>query len=542
MAFVNCTYTGVQQVRRFHLTVGHGGVCIAILDIVPQLFLPAVDGELFLTDGNRTLLVPGCRLDRASMVFSESGFICRITVLGPTWKWYRAGIDGVYNIVRADGRIQSGTERTPQELATLLFQAMKVPIFDVSGLPNTTRPFVGWRGAMALDELRNLCHSLGCDLVLDLQGTRAEIWQLGFGANLPDVDAITMDFGLDLSEPPDSIKVYCGPTIFQSKLKLEAVMPDKDGTIKRIEDVSYAPDGGWDGVDPFDPLPASTDAVAKALAKKYLYRMWRVVSQADDTQNVPGHGDVGGVEDILPLYDKLVDSYDDAGVFEQDGYLEGTIAIDSEPQPYENTEPHERIDINYSLDKERGIIMASTPLTKLNDLDQWTKADVFFVCSYHVRDKDTYGDVYHSLEVQIANNHTGFLPVHRPELVRQVVAQYNDATVTGTQDNQSDLTVQLQAQAEATLAEFQATGAVVKRYRGLVPIRLDGAIRQVTYMGRCDGRKGFYTVASRNTEFECGVDTRIQRGRKMYAERSKIMRDLHDYENYRAMKQGAIKR
>lgn len=536
---VNCSFSGVNQVRRFHVTVGHGGVCIAVLDIVPQLFLPAQDGTLFFTDGLQYVIIPGCRLDKSSLSFTTNGQVCRLTILGPTWRWYRAGIDGVYNVYKADGSIQAGTERSPQQLAGLLFESMLVPQFDVSLLPENTRPFVGWRGAMALDELRNLCHGLGCDVVFNVFGGVAEIWPLGYGAGLPDGNSMSVDFGLDMSEPPDVIKVYCGPSIFQSKLKLEAVMPDSDGVIMRIEDVDYAPTGGWVGADMFDPLPASTDEVAKALARKYLYRMWRVVSQANGSQVVPGYGSVGGIEDILPLYDKQVDNYDDAGIFEKDGYLEGTIALDHQPQPYENSDDHTRIDVQYTLDKERGIIMSSVPLVKLTDDDRWDKADVFLVCSYNVRNPFTFNDEYLSLEYRIANNGTGFLPVHRPELVRRVVGQYNKASLTGYSDNQQELGVQMEAQAVATLSEFQQVGAVVRRYRGLQPIRLNGAIRQVSWMGQCEGQnRGFFTMASFNTEFECGIDGRDARIRRTSANRARVTRDLYDYDLYRSQKQG----
>jgi hypothetical protein len=539
---VQATYTGIAQVRRFHLTIGHGGFVVCVLDVLPQFGIPPADGVLFVTDGIRNLTIPGCRLDRAGIEYSLTGHVVRVRILGPTWKWKLAGIDGVYNVPRADGSIEPGTERTPQELATLLFQAMRVPQFDVSGLPNIPRPFVQWRGALAFSELTKLCHSLGCDFGLDVQGTIARIWPIGFGAALPNGEEQTIDYGVDFSEPPDRIKAYTGPVEFQSKLKTECVLPDSNGIWKPADDVDYAPQGGWVGVDPNDPLPDSTDKKARALAKKWLFRAYRAKSQANGSHNVPVYGAVRGMEDILPLYDWLVEHYDNTGLFKQVAYAEGTFAIGGDPDPLKNSNEHERIEIPHRLDSERGIVIFDEPVAKLNDDDQFVAADVFFVCSYNVRDPETYSEVYHGYIRQIANNGTGDLPLHRPELSRRIVAQYNRTAVTGTTDNVDALNAQLDAHITALAFEFQQVSSVAKRYRGLIPIVIDGAIRQVSYFGACDGPgKGCYTMASRNTECEPGLLVRPERSRRAETDRVRVLRDTMEYERRKARRLGVLR-
>jgi hypothetical protein len=542
VAIVEARYTGIYQVRRFHLSIGHGGAVVCQLDVLPQFGIPPSDGELFVTDGFQALRIPGCRLDRASIVYSTSGHIVRVRILGPTWKWRLAGIDGVYNVPRADGSIEPGTERTPRELATLLFQAMRVPYFDVSGLPNQTRPFVNWRGHLAFPELTTLCHNLGCDFGLDVQGTIARIWPIGYGAQLPAGEEQTIDYGVDFSEPPDRIKAYTGPSEFQSKLLCECVMPDSDGVWKPIEDVDYKPQGGWDGVDSSDPLPDSTDEKARALAKKWLYRAWRAKSQADGSHKVPVFGDVNGMEDILPLHDWLVEHYENGGLFKQVGYLEGTVELSGDPLPNENSEEHDRIEVQHRTDGERGIVITDVPLFKLNDDGIRVKADVFYVCSYNVRDQERYGEVYHGLIRQIANNGTGDLPLHRPEIIRRVVAKYNKTSVTSTTDNVDEVNAQLDSHITALASEFQSVASLTKRYRGLIPIVIDGAIRNVSYFGQCDGDgKGCYTMASRNTETEPGMLVRPERLRRAAADRTRMQRDVLDYDRRKARRQGVLR-
>lgn len=539
MGYVNCTYDNIERVRRFRLTMGHDGGIVATLEVCPQFNIPAQDGVLFLTDGIRYISIPGCRLDRTNIVYSTSGHVVQVQVLGPTWKWHLAGIDGSYNVLRPDGSFYPGTERSPQELATLLFQSMNVPQFDVSLLPNATRPFRKWKGMLALTELKNLCYELGCSFGHDIFTGSAYIWKLGEGSFLPSGEEQTIDYGLNLAEPPDSIRAYCSPTGYQLKFKTEAVLPSKQGEWMAADDVDYAPDDGWLGHDPFDPLPGNQDKEAKALARRFLWRAWRITSLADGGFNIPTYGPVGGMADLLPLKDRLLDDYENDGVFEKNGFLEGTIALDSDPAPYRNSRPFTIIDVPHRLDGKRGIVFADFPLFKLDSLDQFQAADVYYTGSCRVRDSRTFAPAYYSREVFLNSNGTGFLPIHRPDLQRRVIAQYNQANVTGTKDNTADLDNQLLNQIQAVAVSFQPVAAVVKRYRGLIPIRLDGMTRQISYHGSCYGpQSGFFTTAAQNTEWEIGLPRFQQRRRRNESDRLRMMRDIYDYERHQAYEEG----
>lgn len=547
MAFVNCAYDGIDQVRRFRFTTGHDGVCVCMLEIRPQINIPAINGTLFLTDGLTTLTVPGCRLDRSNLSFSMSGHVVQVRILGPTWKWQIGCIDGVYNARRADGSFQEGTEKTPSELAELLFQSMNVSSFSTTNLPPEIRPFVNWKGSPSISELKALCLQCGCGFGLDVHTGVASIWRLGIGANLPTGNEQTVDYGTDFSETPDYIKIYCGPTLYQLKFLLEPVMKDKDDSWKPANEVSYAPPNGWDGVDPFDPLPGSQDEEAVKLAKRWLWRAWRVKDLADESMEVPTYGPIQQIEDLYPLFDRLSDNYEnDAGVYEDPAYLEGTIAIDStggDVAAYENTDDFTLIEVPHRLDSERGIVISSAPLIKLDDDDQWVAADVYYVATCHIRNPETFDSEYYSITRQIAQNGTGTLPVHRPDLVRRVVILYDDETPNGTDDNSQELDQQLSAQADAVQSQFQVVQSTVKTYKGLIPIRLDGAIRQVTYHGSCYGReKGFRTTAARNTEWEYGIPSEKRRRRNYQADSAGVTRDIHEHERHVRHRKGDSRR
>lgn len=547
MNFVNATWPGARQFSRFHLSVGYGQNCIFTGDMLPQLTLPAVDGTLVITDGLRTLSIPGCRLSEAHITRSIHGHIVRIQILGPTWKWRLAGIDGVYNVRRPDGSIIPSTRKTTQQLAALLFQAMRVPFFDVSGLPNVDGPFVDWHGNIAFNELTLLCHQFGCDFGLDVQGTVARIWRLGVGPTLPSGgEDVTQDYGIDLSEPPDVLKLYCAPNLYQSKLKLKAVMEDTDHAYDDRDDVSYAPEGGWDGTDVDDPLGPDADPVERNLAKKTNLKYFLIDTQADGTWNVPGYGAVQSREDILPVRETLADDYlADDERYQQRAYLVGTFAINSDTA-LENTEPHTLCEVPFRIDRERGLVITEFPVFKWNDEQQRVAPELYLVTSYHVREPEKFHYAYHSQSRTIANNGTGDYPVHRPDLVRRVIAQYEDdedaegygTRVTGTTNNESVLNPFITAQLDAVQAEFQTTQSLVKWYIGIQPIVLSGTVRQTSFFGSVDG--GCYTIASANSEWEPGMLRRRQRRLAAENDRRRVRRELDEITGRKLSRGGVV--
>ena len=213
-----------------------------------------------------------------------------------------------------------------------------------------------------------------------------------------------------------------------------------------------------------------------------------------------------------------------------------------DPPPNRNSADFDRIEVPHRLDKERGIVITPIPLVQLDDNGQRVKADVYYVCSYNVRDQSTYTDLYYSYARQIANNGTGDLPLHRPDLNLRVVAQYNRTAVTGITTNQQDLDQQLDTHIQALAVEFQEVGSVVKRYRGLIPILIDGAIRHVSYFGVCDGpNRGCFTMASQNTEWEPGLLVRPERRRRAEVDRMLTLREIMAYDRRRARRQGVLR-
>ena len=83
----------------------------------------------------------------ASARLNEDGLVWQVSLLDRRWKWAFGQVWGEFNI-RDDGELLvSAFERTPQELAEYLLIAAGESLYDVSQLPNDTRPHVEWVGA-----------------------------------------------------------------------------------------------------------------------------------------------------------------------------------------------------------------------------------------------------------------------------------------------------------------------------------------------------------------------------------------------------------
>lgn len=521
--------TGIDQVIRMRISIGHGDNVFITADVLPQFGIPPANVTVSMTDGVETLILPGCRIDRANIVYSTRGQIVRVQVLGPTWKWRFGCIDGVYNVTNPDGTVIASTRKSVQELAALCFDAMHVSPYDVSGLPNVDGPEVNWNGANAYAELTALCHAWGCDFGLDVQGTVARVWQMGVGPALPSGGSErTVGYGLDLAEPPDVITVRGGRTLVQSKLKLEPVGRDTDGAIKHRDDLSYF-SGGWEDLDPMDPLGPDADPEERRLAKEAML-MWRVVSQADGSQDVPGFGTVNSIEDILPILNYLSDDYvNDNGVYyRQRPYLVGVFAPGS-ATALTNTTDNEQCEVPFTLDNETGILKTSVPIFKFAADRTIEAAELYLVCAYYIRSQTLFSYHTYSLSRTIASNDTGEFCVQRPELQLRVIAQYSGTTVTGVTTNQAALDAAMNQQLDAIQVEFQAVGSLVVEYAGLVPIRLSGATRQTMFEVNCnEPRKGCYTTAAQNTEWEPGLLRRWARRKDAEGHRIRAGRELQD--------------
>lgn len=251
----NITYEGLEAILEGSMTWTHGiSPSRATISIIPQTVTVIQSGTLSITYGETSIKFPDCRVINPSIQYDSGGFVGSFIVEDRRWKWRYPTINGWYNQRTPQGEIDTNrvAEKTVQELAKLLLEAMGESNVDVSAMPNKSRPEVYWEEDNAAEELAKLVESVGCLITLKLNN-KVVIEKKGKGADLPDNDAqLSQAYGVNAPSRPDKIKLVCGPSRFETVFALEAVGFDPaDRRIKPIDDLSYAPKKGNTVIDQF---------------------------------------------------------------------------------------------------------------------------------------------------------------------------------------------------------------------------------------------------------------------------------------------------
>ncbi len=555
------TFPGITQIMSASITLGHGiSPSTARITMAPQPGAISETGMLSFFIDSTTINFPDCKVDQGSYERNEGGEFWHLTLLDRRWKWRFGQISGRYNVWRENATLQNGdpvgfsgsglvadTERTPRELAELYLEAMGEVGYDVSALPNDTRPPVEHDFDNPAEALAELCENLGCRVVLRIDNT-VSIVRVGSGASLPTEQLLEDSLTIDPPEKPDAVAVVCGPSYFQVDFPLEAVGLDRDqtsggdpsDTLKPLAELSYKPPGGWSTVD----LPLffdlsnneSEDDVTglRSLATKSVFRYYRIKLPV----KVPGYdGPDGGLitrlEQVLPLFEEqvvtAVENHDAAplpasvfgvwypGLDEQANTAVALTAQGNSPPAAgaEGTYKSPFYNRGFTLDMARGLVIFSEPVYR-NATPSEAKvtpapAQLVLRTKCQVRDAETLSLVRHVHERSTGGS-LGTSPqyIRREELVVSHVPTYDPATyaleTTSTTDPRVVSSVSSTADEVNAAADHYIDSAIDEyaqpeprqvQVAGLHPLNLDGVIQQITYSV---GGAGAMTTIARGSE------------------------------------------
>ncbi len=465
-------------------------------------------------------------------------------VLDRRWRWQGIKISGKYNLKRARGGYQTGTEKTPRELATLLFKALGEPGADVSALPNESRPEINWDVAGAANELATLCETLACRVVLG-NDDKPRIVRLGTGRALQDSPtAFALGESLNTPDPPDVIKLVGGWILYQCRLKLVAVGVDIGGVIRPIDNLSYKPTTGWEkespstlgGVVNKEVRDASGQIEnTKQLALSSVYRMYQLAEK--------GHEITDEIKDVERPFivipsQELAEKYIDelgierrraafcAGVWCTETKPDGKNSKDDAPVVTYSAETMNTDNLGFSVDSERWLVQFNEPVFKrTSDENEIEPADIYLVCAVAILDKDTRGPQRFEKTLKLGRGSSGSTvteTIVREDVVKRVVTQYQTSgAIKGTEvldetnlEKRADY--YLDAQKQIYLPQIQQE----VQYKGIVNISVDGLVQQVTWSGDTD--RGAETRASQGFEANRNVPTYDEwRRRQKVAENTK---------------------
>lgn len=515
-------FPGVGQVVSASISFAHGiSPSVAMLEIVPQNRLTADVGTLSFTFGNQRVDFTNCKVDNHSLQWTARGQIWRLAIFDRRWKWRWGKIGGRYNLRAGDGKIQGvgakdSTEKTPQEMARLCLEAMGERRYDVGNMPNDSRPEVDWDEMPPAEALASLCDQLGCRVVLGLDD-RVHIYRVGQGATLPNNEVMEDSLTLDLPEAPDELAVLCGASRWQADFELEAVGLETDGTavaenlrgaIRPIDELSYAPSAGWGNVDIRTMCAVTAGKKERELAKQTVYRWYRI------TMPPPGAADVTELKQVLPLFDvqcetRLIENRKVPkpalvyGTWCPSNYSLENVQLEFNPTG-DTDSPWFR---QWTLDRDLGIVKFSQPVFKNADHTssaaptslRYAAADLRLRCAYNVRDAKTraFDRYWRTLKTGLRNG-TPTRYLRHEELIPTAIPTYRkDFSVSKWTFNDAEIDAACQYYLNAALSAYQRPTPNTKKYMGIKPVQLDGAVQQITFNV---GPSGATTVVSRNDE------------------------------------------
>lgn len=262
----NFEYPDLPPLIAGEYTCSHGTAPgTIVLRTHPAKNAPTQFGDVKISDGRKALKLRDCKLLKLTAERDDSGQEWIIEIEDTRWQWRGGRIDGMYNQLDPHGKLIPRMVQSPTELVNLCLDQMqgfkrrfvdmpdgidskfaltKVPDFLPVGVnfPQIgINPPVNWYAenpAAALASLADLC---GRRVVFDPVNERVLVVPVGVGKDLPDGHIANFTPSLTAPETPDAVEVVGDPTRYETMFELQAVGLEWDGSIRPINELSYAP-------------------------------------------------------------------------------------------------------------------------------------------------------------------------------------------------------------------------------------------------------------------------------------------------------------
>jgi len=498
-----------------------------VIDVAPFDFLLPPIAELRFSFGSVLLRFPGAAVDKIEPVGDASGLIMwRITILDRRWAWRDFGtISGRYN-ADPDQQDQGAkyVEKTLRELLRLCLDALGETDAIIAGsLANQEiLPSVDWDYELPAKALADLCERSGNIVTIGLDNI-VRVFPRGAGASLPTADLIESQLTVDAPEAPSRIIIVGLPDRYQFDFILDPVGRELDGTIKPINELSYAPRVNnvvdWSENDPF--LHSRVPVGSRKLAQETVWKWYRI--RPGFTLPGPDAITVNERSEIALLNEQVEKQIDSEGreirrpawVFGRWSPIDDNLDPAAQVVQRLSNQPGSVYDGSFSIDAANYLVKFSDPIfrwSKTKEVGGASPATGFYVYAPDIR-----------LRTSMHYNKGGFEGVKRTEFcedkiiggttnrlafrpwTRFVISEdigreiYFDYEANRLEDNEAEQLELAEDEWQVVVDEYATlTNAQSASYAGLVPIACDGAIAQVTF--DIDAQGFTRTRISRNRE------------------------------------------
>lgn len=512
------------------------------LRALPQASNFPTSGTLTMTWGAQTITLPNCVVDVASFKLAEGKFL-DIMLLDRRDHWTRLPtVSGSYNLLMGGQRVPA-TEKNLRQIASLLFTAMGESA-DVSALPTNVYPRVTFEHASPAMHLRKLLEDFGFTITLGFGSEQIKVVKIGEGASLPTTDAFLRTEGLDPKVAPRYVRTVFGKTCMQARLALEAVGLDTDGTWKLINNLSYAPAGGWGSTTPYS-MQDEDNLIAVNVREKagFVRRAYRIKGFVNDTAQAPTWnvpflgGTIPGLDYILPLEAGLLEKqtvrdWDTRGWPRVYGKRTRRLSFNDPTfaagEDLQDTAVTDEVMDFFRTEREHGLVIFSEPQFIWNaGSNYYEPAQLYLECAFQLRNPTTYAMHQTVVDVDAYPQGSGYATVPGDSRLEIINTYSGNHAISGQTTNQASLQTTADNNAAAA-AGLYSTGAAqqIVYSQPQLTLRCDGAIMQVQHVLTCGEFDHALnrTVASRNWEFDRGIPSR--RERRTIAQAEFAVRDL----------------
>ncbi len=498
------THEGLR-ILSLNFTLSRGvqpSACYA--EAIPEPTYSGSPGTLKLTYGDFKREFTGCAVDHSDLRI-ERGRRVNLRILDRRWQWQHVIVTYRANLQLANGTIRSDTQRTPKQIADMLFGLLGESGVDTNDLPSNVYPFVEWDGCKVVDALEELCGICGCVVVPEIND-KFSIRKIGVGGNLPPHAVRLSDFyPVQSAALPKNIQVRTDEAIVQSKFLLRAITTEFSGDQVTLGRASYYPTNGWEYETPYAFYNVGglfTDRdfniqYGSSYALEHVWRLFEIWTQAPGSLGVPGMTDPITSMEQLTFGDTLNDfGYDMNSVQRAcPAYVEGIFWTGCDN--YANTILGTRYHGKFTIDSDRGYVIFDEPVFSL--ASDYTHANplLYLTTTYTVRPNLLSTPNRYQFTRSINGNGKGTYGVDRRDLVPRIAQRYTSSIVpSGLDTNLGQMDNALNAHLNAIEESCKPQPAQDGWYGGWLNQKLDGTIAQITWTAGLPG-KGTMTRITR---------------------------------------------
>ena len=549
------TYPGIVFAKGATYTQTRGVEPDSIaLRLIPQTSVIAAVGNIVMKFGDTDIItIPDCLADKSNVWLNEKGFTGTVIFQDRRWRWSRAqSYDWHVNERDILGDIIAASKYSLRAIFQDLFAWIGEANVDVSRVNDAFCPELDLTCVQVDETIADLCSLYGYEVCLGFSDDPVEVWPLGTGRSINTTvsEVMRISTSVDPSTNPQYSQVCFGALEAQARFLAIPVGLERDGTIKKINALSYRPSLGWEFEDPrtFNNVASEHGVDEARLAEESVFKWYLIEGFADGVKGVyptalegkstmdypDGSGTLTHLNQLYPFLSKLISPYVDATT-QNLTYPPVVVygkCVSTSPAwvgPNQNQWVDEEISGNpFSFDRYIGLIKFEKPLYQFDPNPFAGKihpAIVYIEAAFRIRDIQTRQFISYVNTLEVDPSGFGYKTHRLPRQHSVYVTEYDEnqeVADTGGSNNDS-LDEDAAVLHAATAGLYNSSKRLTVHYnKPMQNARCDGLTSQVQHVisdGTGGRFSGHHTVISQSMDFDAYIRGAVERKQSRHVAR-----------------------